>query len=392
MAKPRVMSRRRSWLVWGLVVLATVLALVASMTVWTKRQLLDTDNWTSSSAKILADDDVRAALSSRLVNLLNERVDIQAQLEERLPARAEGAAPFAAAAVLSATGRVVDTFLASAQAQELWERANRRAHGAIVNVLEGNDAGRISTANGDVVLDVRPMLGQIAQRLGIEDRVKQNESPTSGQIVLLRSDQLDVAQKAVQGIKALTVWLAVAVLALYGLAIYLATGRRRAVLMGAGAGFVFVGLVLLAVRRVAGNAVVDSLVHVEANRPAVRTIWLVETDLMKDLAVGLLAYGLLAIAGGFLAGPSRAAVATRRALAPTFRERPVAVYATAVILFLIAITWGPFGNERQLIGTLIIAALFFGGLEVWRRQTVREFPPGGPPDAQPEASQPALDT
>ena len=77
MAKPRAMSRRRSWLVWGLVVLATVLLLVASMTVWTKRQLLDTDNWTSSSAKILADDDVRAALSSRLVNLLNERVDIR---------------------------------------------------------------------------------------------------------------------------------------------------------------------------------------------------------------------------------------------------------------------------------------------------------------------------
>jgi hypothetical protein len=392
MAKPRAMSRRRSWLVWGLVVLATVLALVASMTVWTKRQLLDTDNWTSSSAKILGNDDVRAALSSRLVNLLNERVDIEAQLEERLPARAEGAAPFAAAAVLSATGRVVDTFLSSAQAQELWEQANRRAHGALVNVLEGNDAGRISTANGDVVLDVRPLLGRIAQRLGIEDRVKQNASPTSGQIVLLRSDQLDVAQKAVQGIKTLSVWLAVAVLALYGLAIYLARGRRRAVLMGAGAGLLFVGLVLLAVRRVAGNAVVDSLVQVEANRPAVRTIWLVETDLMKDLAVGLLAYGTLAIAAGFLAGPSRAAVAIRRALAPTFRERPVAVYAVAVILFLIAITWGPFGNERQLIGTLIIAALFFGGLEVWRRQTIREFPPGGPTEAQPEGSQPALST
>jgi hypothetical protein len=193
-------------------------------------------------------------------------------------------------------------------------------------------------------------------------------------------------------LKALSVWLAVAVLALYALAIYLARGRRRAVLMGAGFGFLFVGLVLLAVRRVAGNAVVDSLVQVEANRPAVRTIWLVETDLMRELAVGLLAYGILAIVGGFLAGPSRAAVATRRALAPTFRERPVAVYAVAVVLFLIAMTWGPFGNERQLIGTLIIAALFFVGLEIWRRQTIREFPPGGPSEAKPEGSQPALGT
>ncbi len=35
------MSRRRFWLVVGILVLATVIALVGSLTLWTKRQLLD---------------------------------------------------------------------------------------------------------------------------------------------------------------------------------------------------------------------------------------------------------------------------------------------------------------------------------------------------------------
>jgi hypothetical protein len=39
---------------------------------------------------LLANDEVRTTLSTRLVDLLNQRVDVQAQLEEKLPAASEG--------------------------------------------------------------------------------------------------------------------------------------------------------------------------------------------------------------------------------------------------------------------------------------------------------------
>ena len=367
------MSRRRSWLVWGMVVLATILLLVSSMTVWTKRQLLNTDAWTNSASKLLANDEVRGLLSSRLADLLNERIDVQAQLEERLPPRAQAAAPAVASALEGATARIVETFLGTAQAQTLWEDINRRAHKAIVNVLEGKDAGPVSTANGDVVLDLRPMITRIATRLGVEDRLKQNADPTTGEIVILRSDQLKTAQRAVRAFRVLSIFLVIAVLALFALAVYLARGSRRIVLMGVGTSLLLSGLILAIVRRGAGNLIVDSLVKVEANKPAVVTVWLVETQLLRDIAIALIAYGILTILAAFLAGPSRPATALRRWSAPTLKEHPAIFYAGAVVLFLIVIAWGPTGATRQLVGALILAALFFGGLEIWRRQTIREF-------------------
>jgi Short C-terminal domain len=376
----RMTSRRRSVVVWALLVLASVLTLVASLTIWSKRQLLDTDKFTSSSAKLLADDEIRSTLSTRLADLFDERVDVTTQLQQRFP-RAQSVVPVVAAAVENAVSRVVENFLASAKAQELWERTVRAAHGAVVNVLEGNDAGPVSTVNGDVVLDLRPFIAQVATRLGVEDRLKQNASPTSGEIVILKSDQLAAAQDGVRILKALSILLVILVLALYAVAVYLARGRRRRTLQYVGAAFLIVGILLILIRRVVGNYLVDSLVKVESSKPAVHNFWLIETDLLRDLALALLAYGLLAVVAGFVAGPSRAAVRLRRWIAPTFRERPVLVYSIAAFVYLVVIALGPTGATRRLIGILLLGGLIALGLEVWRRQILREFPEGATPQA-----------
>jgi hypothetical protein len=377
-------------LVWIIVGLATLLLLVASLTVWSKRQLLNTDKFTSSSVKLLANDEIRGTLSARLVDLLSQRVDVESQLEEQLPPRAKSAAPAAAAAIQNSAGRVIDAFLATSQAQALWEQVVRRAPGAAVNVLEGKDAGPVSTANCDVVLDLRPFLQRVAERLGVEDRLKARASPTAGEIVILKSDQLDAAQTGVQILDKSSVWLVVIVLALYALAIALARGRRRTMLESVGFCFLFVGVLLLIVRRLVGNAIVDSLVKVETSKPAVESVWLIETDLLRDLGLALIAYGVAAIVSGFVAGPSRAAVALRRWFAPTFRHRPVVVYGAALLLFLLVVAWGPTGATRQLLGVVILGGLIALGLEVWRRQMLREFPEGAPA-AAPAGAERQLD-
>ncbi|HXY84146.1 MAG TPA: hypothetical protein VEH52_01590 [Gaiellaceae bacterium] len=368
------MTRKRSWLVWGLVVVATILLLVSSLTIWTKRQLLDNKAWTDSSARLLQDDAIRTTLSNRLSELLNERIDIKSQLQQQLPPRLQPVAPVVAAAAQNATSRILDAFLQTSQAQTLWKDANSRAHTAIVNVLEGKNAGPVSTANGNVVLDLRPMIGQIAARIGVADKLKAHAPPTAGEIVLLKSKQLKTAQRAVRILRVLTIFLVLVVLGLYVLAVYLARGRRRVVLEGIGLGLVITGLILIIVRRVTGNYIVGSLVKVDANKPAVQHAWAIETSLMRDLAIALLVYGILTILAGFVAGPSRAAVAIRRWLAPAFRDHVVIVYVVAATLFLIFIAFGPTGGSRRWFGTLVLAVLFFAGIEVWRRQTVREFP------------------
>jgi hypothetical protein len=375
------MTRRRSALVWALLVVTTLILLVTSLTVWSREQLLNTDKFTESSGKLLANDEIRTALSTRLVDLLDQRVDLNSQLKEQLPPRVQAAAPIAAATIRNAAGRVIDAFLATAQAQDLFERVVRRSHTALVNVLEGKDAGPVSTANGDVVLDLRPFLQRIAERLGVEDRLQARAaaSPTSGEIVILRSDQLDAAQTAVTVLDKLSSWLALVVLALYALTIYLAQGRRRETLMRVGWCLVFVSLIIFVIRRVVGGAVIDSLVKVEASKPAVKAVWLIETDLLRDLAIGLLFYGLAVVVAAFVAGPNSRAVALRRWMAPTFRERPAVVWLVALFVFVLVLAWGPTGSSRRFLGSLILAALLALGIELWRRQSLREFPEGAAP-------------
>src|SRR4029453_5703806 len=86
------MSKKRGLLVWGLLVLATILLFVSSLTVWSKRQLLDDEAWAHSSAQLLANDEVRAAIAQKLSDALFQRVDVEAQLRERLPAQRKGRA------------------------------------------------------------------------------------------------------------------------------------------------------------------------------------------------------------------------------------------------------------------------------------------------------------
>jgi hypothetical protein len=97
------MSKKRGVLVWCLFGLATILMFVSSLTVWSKRQLLNDQAWADSSTQLLANDAVRGAIAQKLSDELFARIDVEAQLRERLP-RAQGAAPALAATLQNTVG------------------------------------------------------------------------------------------------------------------------------------------------------------------------------------------------------------------------------------------------------------------------------------------------
>jgi hypothetical protein len=372
------MSKKRGLLVWGLLVLATILMFVSSLTVWSKRQLLDDDAWAHSSTQLLANDEVRGAIAQKLSDALFQRVDVEAQLRERLPAQRKGTATALAAALENTVvPAAADRLLQRPRVQTLWENLNKRAHAGVVKVLEGEDLGKngnISTANGEVTLDLRPAITRLATRLGLEDKLEANADPNAGQLVIMKSSQLDAAQTAVKILKALSSLLLIAVVALYALAIYLAQGRRRLLLGATGASLVLVGLVLASLRHFLGGVIVDSLVKTEANKQPVRVIWALETSVLRDIAIILVVYGALVLLATALAGTNRPAVAVRRWLAPSFRHHPIVVWAAALFVFLILLAWGPIAGNRQLLGVVILAATTGVAIEALRRQTLREFP------------------
>jgi hypothetical protein len=374
-------SRRRSIAVWALIFLAALIGFVGALTVWVQRQALETDAWVATSSRLLEDDEIRGALSIYLVDQLYANVDVPAELEARLPPATKPLAGPLAGALRELSVRAADELLSRPAAQTLWENVNRKAHEALIRIID--DKGKVvGTANGDVVLDLRPFIEQLGQRMGISKRLDEKLGPNAGQITIMKSDQLGAVQQVVRVIRALSVFILFAVIALFALAVYLAAGRRRVTLRAVGIATIVVGILLLVVRKLAGNWIVDTLTSTQAARPPASHAWLISTDLLAGIAWTAVAYGLVILVAAWISGPTRPAVWVRRQLAPSFREHVGLVYTIAAALYLLVVLWGPTPAFRQIIGILVFGALIALGIEAFRRLTLREFPAGTMPAQQ----------
>jgi len=362
------LTRNRAIAVWTLVVVASILMLFASLTIWVKRQALDTNAWTNASGQMLANDEIRGQLSLYLVDSLFNSADATAKIQQALPPNRAALAPVISGALQNVAVQAADRILETPQAQALWEEANRRAHQNLIAVLEGKDVRRFQTENGQVVLDLGPLVQRLSGRFGFE------APPDAGKITILKSGQLKNAQRALKVIKVASVFLLVLVLFLYGLAIYLAHGHRRRILRATAASFLLVGVLVLVIQRVTGGVVVGSLIKTDAIRPAGNAAWGIGTELLRSVAYALILYGVAGLIGAWLAGPTRLAVAARRRLAPVLEDQVWIVYGVVALLFLLLIAWGPTRATREWWGILLLGGLLFFGVAMLHRQTLREFP------------------
>jgi hypothetical protein len=368
-------SRGRRAGVWALVVVASLLLLVSSLTIWVKRQLLDNHNFTTTSQQVLQDPQVRGALSVYLVNQLYANVDVAAALRQRLPDNLAPLAAPAAAALRQPATSTVGFMLARPRVQQLWVNATSRTHQKLVNVLENKTGYGISTGNGVVTLNLHELLTQLADELGLPGKVAAKVPPDSGTIVLLRSSQLQAAQTGVSAIRVLSVWLLVLVLVLYAVAVWLGRGERRVVLRRIAWAFVLVGVLLLVARKVLGNYVIDALTSPQY-RSTGHHVWLIGTEILGQIGAAGILYGLLGLLGVWLAGTTRPARAVRTTIAPVLNERQGIAWGAAGLAFLLLVLWGPTHALRTWWGILLIGGLLAAGVAALRRQTLVEAPLG----------------
>jgi len=363
-AQPRAHRR----LSLALLVVASVLAFLAIFAVWANRQLLDTDNWTDSSSQLLENEEIRTQLSIFLVDQLYANVDVQGELARALPPRFAPLAGPAAGGLREVAQRGAAALLERPRVQKLWEQANRRAHRRLLDVLYDRSTA-VSTSGGDVTLNLQQILGQTERLGGLSKKLP----PDAAQLTILRSDQLELAQDMARFLRALAIVLVILSLGLFALAVYLARGWRREALRATGVGLVFAGAAALLARGAAGNALVGALATTESVRPAVEATWTISTSLLVQAATATIAYGVVVFLAAWVAGPTRAAVATRAGLAPWLEEARFAYGGLAVIVLLV-IAWGPTPATQKVLPVLFMIVLLIVGMEVLRRQTAREHP------------------
>ena len=493
-----------------MIVVASVLLVFSITANWVQRAMLDTDEVANTSDEILSDQDVQEALSIYLVDQLYANVDVQGEIEEKLPNNAKALSAPVAAATRQLALNVSERALASPRVQDLVSGSIRVSHGQFVRLIEdegeyvSKTGGVVTLQYGDVVADLATRLGvdpetisriqsvvqdvskDLKQRLTtaqtrikrvragladvqgatlspdlrqdlealqtntvelqakiasldtklegvqekapaqLQDRLTKLDGRLSdldgrltsaadrtaavlkdpqqanvdrldaalaltqarvtalldrqalqnpGQLVVMKSSQLDGVQTLVGALRNLGFVLPLLVLLLYLGAIYLAKGSRRQALIAAGGGILAATLLVLLTRRLLGGAVVDSVAGSETVKPAIQSVWDIVSGALRERAIFALIIGLAFVGAGLLAGPARWAVAARRALAPHLRDQPVAVYSVVAVLFLLWLTVMPgINNLGQVLVIVLLAVLAVVGIEVLRRQTAHEFP------------------
>jgi hypothetical protein len=357
-----------AFLLWG----TSVLAVVGIFAVWANRQLLDPNNWSSTSTQLLQNAAIREATSNYLVDQLYANVNVEEELKKRLPSQLQPLAGPLAGAIRNLATEASQRALANPRVQEAWRHANRAADQTFVTIVEGGK-GAVAISGGQVTLDLSSVVANITNRLGLPN-VSSKLPPSVAHLKILQSKQLKSVQDIGKALKGLDLLLTILVPVLYALAIFLSRGYRRRTLRNVGIAFVGVGVLVFLLRHITVEQVTESLVKNESVKPAAHAVLSIATSRLSEIAGAFVFVGIPLIVAAWFAGPARLATRGRRAIAPFLHEHAEWTYGIVAAIMALIFIWDPIPATGKAAGILSFLALAFFGTYLLRKQTAEEFP------------------
>src|SRR4051812_35914606 len=306
-----------------LVVVGCVLAPLAVTAVWANRQVSDTDRYVETVAPLAKDPAVQAAVATRVSAAVLDALNVPALTSDIVDGLAKQDLPPRAVRGLRAlevplnngiesfVGSSVSKVISSDQFAALWVEANRAAHDALVKLLSGEQTGAVTAQNGEVTLNLGPIIAQVKQQLiDAGYTVAERIPPIDKSFVLVQSDAVTKAQGFYSLLNTLGYWLPIIALVLLALGVYIARGHRRA-LIGASIGVV-VGMLVVGVALAIGRVYyLDAVPSDVLPREAAENIF---DTIVRFLRTGLRATAVLALVvaiGAFFSGPAPTATRAR---------------------------------------------------------------------------------
>jgi hypothetical protein len=305
--------RWRRALVATLVVLSVVLAPLAVISIFVRNQVLDTDRYVDTVAPLAENDDIIQTAADRLTARLFAAADVEQRTEDALPDRAAFlAGPLADALERAAREAAVD-LLESDQFQTLWRELNRRAHDQVRAVLTGEGPDSLSVEDGEVVLDLKPLVRQVKERL--DDRgitVFDNVSLRRDlKFALFDASSIESAQSLVNALDTVAWILGILVFVLLAIAVLLSGNRRRTLLRWGIGLFCAMALTAIAIA-LSRNAYLNAVSSEELPRSSAGAAFDILVRFLRNAVRVLAVLGVIVAIGAFLTGDSRLAVRIRR--------------------------------------------------------------------------------
>jgi hypothetical protein len=307
----RPYGRGRRITVALLLIVACILAPLSVLAVWTKNTLLDSDQYVSTVGPLAKNPAIISAAADNITTALVSESDVEAKVKDALPPRAQFIAPAVATGLETVINRLAVKVMSNPRFETVWERANRRAHDQVVNVLTGNNGHTITTNNGQVVVNLGPVVDRVRKRLsslGIDVFSGAQAKRISPRFVIFQSDDLKEAQTATDLLQKGSIVLPIVTLILFAAAIALSRRRRKTVLH-AGLGLAIGMLFILAAFNIGRSFYLDAVKS--ANRDAAAAVYDQVLNFLKFSARTGAVLGLLIALGAWLAGPGSLAVRLR---------------------------------------------------------------------------------
>ena len=176
-----------------LLVLGVLLLVVSILSTYVKREALDSGQFKQTSQQLIADPAIQEAVAAQMTDAL-ANVDFSGALQAKLPTNLQALASPIAGLAQGFVGTAAQNLLARPRIQDAFVEASVLSQKQFVKVLHG-DTKAVDTSNGDVVLDIRPLVLKLGDRFGFVSNLADKIPQDAGQITILKSDDLKTAQK-----------------------------------------------------------------------------------------------------------------------------------------------------------------------------------------------------
>lgn len=398
----------------GVLAFLTIVTLLAStIGVWSHRTIFNTDAYLKVVTPLAKDPAVIQALSVELSDELMDVLEVQKRIGDALPEDFKFLSLPLSDAAHNEMQKLLVKAMETEQFQKAWVQANKFAHKTIVGALR-NDLRYFDTSNGVVTLDLVLVAADVIRAVGEHisfigskipiPPISSDASPAEvrqivggaigitipenfGQIVILRSDKLASAQRAVVMFDRLVVLMVILTLVLAIATV--ATSTRRWRMVGIlGLGTVLAMVVAKAIINAIGNSVVSNISD-QTLRGAVKSVFTTATSSLWSLGRLIAIVGLLLLATAFLVSNTKISVAIRHKVGQLFESvtglrahelpdskvlRWIGEYSTplrlgglglaVLILLLINVTWGTLLTVLVILGVyLLLITLLTPSLE-----------------------------
>jgi hypothetical protein len=321
---------------------------------------------------------VQSALSNFLVDQLYENIDLSGELEAVLPPRLDKLAKPAVGALREPLTEAVQRLLASPPVQEAWNRAAALTHQQFINLVEERGKALRTPDGGGVVLDLKVVLVQIGQKLGLP--ITGDRLPADAAVIkILTPDQLDAMQKIVNLLRILAWALLAVTVILLAAAVWLARGHRRETLVNATLTVIIAAILVLLLRRIVGNQIVGDLGRTATGQEAATEVWRIGTSVLAQVARTLLLLAFVLLIAGLLSGPGRWAQRFRAWARPALVHSPGMVHGAVLVVLLAILALGIIPSVRTLAAAVLLIIVTVGGVELVRRTATSDEQNDAPP-------------